>query len=124
MRLWADTVVRRGWKALVVLGILAGVTARSRWRRSPGARRTDTALARLRVDTGAADAIVVAGQTGVPHPDWPELRARPEVADLAVWDLMFGNQDGQPGGLLFLSNDGAWVGRTTVRRAAARRPRD
>ena len=107
-RLWADTVVRRGWRALVVLGILAGVTAALAMAALAGARRTDTALARLRTDTNAADAIVFASQAGVPHPDWSKLRARPEVADLAVWDLMFGNQDGQPGGLLFLSNDGAW----------------
>jgi ABC-type lipoprotein release transport system permease subunit len=92
----------------VVLGILAGVTAALAMAALAGARRTDTALARLRTDTNAADAIVFASQAGVPHPDWSKLRARPEVADLAVWDLMFGNQDGQPGGLLFLSNDGAW----------------
>jgi ABC-type lipoprotein release transport system permease subunit len=107
-RLWASTVIRRGWKALVVLGILAGVTGALAMAAFAGARRTDTALARLRADTNAADAIVFASQTGVPHPDWSKLRARPEVTDLAVWDLMFGNQDGQPGGLLFLSHDGAW----------------
>jgi hypothetical protein len=30
------------------------------------------------------------------HPDWDKLLARPEVADLAVWDLMFGTMEGEP----------------------------
>ncbi len=107
-RLWASSVLRQSWKSLVVLGILTGVTGALAMAALAGARRTDTALARLRAETHAADAVVFASQTGVPHPDWSKLMERPEVADLAVWDLMFGD-----GGLLFVSDDGVWGDRVT-----------
>lgn len=94
--LWASSVVRQSWKSLVVLGLLAGVTAAFAVPAVAGARRTDTALTRLRADTNAADAVVFASQVGVFHPDWSALAARPEVTDVAVWDLMFGIEDGEP----------------------------
>ncbi len=75
-----------------------------------GARRTDTALSRLEMVTRAQDAMVFTSQVGDYHPDWRALEQRPEVAQLAVWDLMFGNIAGQPGGLLFVSHDGNWLG--------------
>ncbi len=108
--LWVRSTVRREWKGLVALGVLAGVTAALAAAALAGARRTETALPRLRDATNAADAVVFASQVGVAHPDWSKLREKPEVADLAVWDLMFGREDGQPS-LLFVSNDGAWGGR-------------
>lgn len=79
-----------------------------------GARRTDTALARLKGQTRAPGAIVFATQSGVAKPDFDALRARPEVADLAVWDLVFGNINNEGPGLLFASDDGRW-GRTVAR---------
>ena len=109
--LWARLDLRRRWKSMVVLGVLAGITAGFAMAALAGARRADTALARFRTATASADAVVFASQVGVPHPEWDKLRARPEVADLAVWDLMFGNENGQPGGLLFVANDDAFGGR-------------
>jgi hypothetical protein len=102
---WARVDLRRRWRSLVVLGLLAGITAGFAMAALAGARRADTALSRFRARTRAADAVVFASQVGVPHPDWSKLRSRPEVADLGVWDLLFGNQNGQPGGLLFPAND-------------------
>jgi hypothetical protein len=60
--------------------------------------------------TRVQDAMVFTSQVGDYHPDWRALERRPEVAQLAVWDLMFGNIAGQPGGLLFVSHDGKWLG--------------
>ena len=112
--LWASSVVRQSWKSLVVLGLLAGVTAAFAMSAVAGARRTDTALERLRVDTNAADAVVFATQAGAIHPDWSKLAAQPEVAEVAVWDLMFGIEDGEPQpGLLFVSHDGTWGDQVT-----------
>jgi hypothetical protein len=114
VRLWAAGFVRQSWKSLVVLGVLAGVSAAFAMAALAGARRTDTALARLRTETRAADAVVFASQVGVFHPDWSALAARPEVTDVAVWDLMFGIEDGEPQpGLLFVSHDGAWGDQVT-----------
>ena len=104
--LWARVDLRRRWRSLVVLGLLAGVTAGFAMAALAGARRTDTALDRLKKVTNAPDAIVFASQVGVFEPDFAKLRARPEVQDLAVWDLVFGNFDGEPGAVLFASDDG------------------
>ena len=92
---WARRDVRRRWRSLVLFGVLIGLTvgfALSAW---AGARRTDTALERLRVQTNAADAIAFPSQVGVSHPHWNRLRARPEVNSVAVWDLLFGIYNGQ-----------------------------
>ncbi|MCU1461649.1 MAG: hypothetical protein JWO37_1724 [Acidimicrobiales bacterium] len=105
---WARADLRRRWQSLVLLGVLAGATAGFAMASLAGARRTETALPRLRARTDAPSAIVFASQSGVFNPDFGRLRARPEVADLAVWDLVFGNLNGQPGGVLFASDDGRW----------------
>jgi ABC-type antimicrobial peptide transport system permease subunit len=96
---------------LILLGVLAGVTAGLAMAAVAGARRADTALARFRTTTNAADAVVFASQAGVPHPDWNKLRSRPDVADLAVWSLMFGTVDGEPGSLFFVADDNGFLGR-------------
>lgn len=108
--LWARSDLRRRWRSLVVLGLIAGATAGLAAAAFAGARRTDTALERLRAATNAPDAIVFSSQVGEYHPDWTPLRARPEVRAVAVWDLLFGNVDGEPGGLLFASHDGRFLG--------------
>jgi len=124
VRLWASSVVRHSWKSLVVLGLLAGITAAFAMAALAGARRTDTALTRLRADTNAADAVVFANQAGALHPDWSKLAAQPEVAEVAVWDLMFGIDNGEPGGLLFVSDDGTWGERVTIPNVTEGRPWD
>ena len=107
---WARHDVRRRWASLAALGILAGVTAGAAMAAFAGARRTATALPRLESATSAADAVIFASQVGDLNPDWSGLAARPEVRSLAVWDLLFGTLNGQPGGLIFGSDDGTYFG--------------
>ena len=108
---WARTDARRRWRSLVFLGVLIGLTAGFAFSAWAGARRTDTALERLRVQTNASDAIAFPSQVGVSHPNWTRLRARPEVASAAVWDLLFGNYDGREPALIFGSADGTYLGK-------------
>src|SRR5580658_1753886 len=107
--LWAGADVRRRWRSLLVLGLLAGITAALAMAAFAGARRTDTALARLDKVTNAPDAIIFASQVHDFHPNWSRLAARPEVAQLAVWDLFFCNIYGQEGGVLFASGGNGWL---------------
>jgi hypothetical protein len=93
----------------LVLGLLAGLTAAFATAAFAGARRTDTALTRLDEATNAANAIVFTSQAQDMHPDWDRLAARPEVAQLAVWDLLFCDVGGQPGGVLFASGGNGWL---------------
>jgi ABC-type lipoprotein release transport system permease subunit len=106
---WARQDIRRRWRSLVLLGVLIGVIAGCALSAWSGARRTDTSLARLRTQTNAADAVAFPSQVGVGHPDWARLAARPEVASVAVWDLLFGNYDDQPGALIFGSANGTYL---------------
>ncbi|HEY4332234.1 MAG TPA: hypothetical protein VGM78_06680, partial [Ilumatobacteraceae bacterium] len=101
--LWARTDLRHRWKSLVVLGLLAGITAGLALASYDGANRTATALTRLRAATNASDAAVFASEASdtTPHHDWTTLAKRPEVKSVAVWSLVFGALDGQPNGLLF-----------------------
>ncbi len=108
---WARRDLRRRWRSLVLLGILIGLTAGFALSAWAGARRTDTALERLRVQTNASDAVVFPSQVGIAHPDWARLAARPEIKKLAVWDLLFGNYDGQFGAVIFGSKDGTYLGK-------------
>lgn len=108
--LWARADLRRRWRSLVVLGLLVGMTSALAMAALAGARRTSTALGRLRQATRAADAVVFPSQVNATHPDWRPLAARPEVARIAVWDLMFGNVNDSFGGLLFASDDGVFGG--------------
>lgn len=108
--MWARADMARRWRSLVVLGLLAGITAGLALAALAGARRTDTALARLRTQTNAADAVVFPSQVALLDPDWSRLATRPEIAKLAVWDLLFGNINNQPGGLVFGSDDGTFLG--------------
>ncbi|MCU1454232.1 MAG: hypothetical protein JWN46_2378 [Acidimicrobiales bacterium] len=109
-RLWAGSDLRRRWLSLVMLGVLAGATAASAFGALAGARRTASALPRLERTVNAPSAIVFASQAGSFNPDFARLARQPEVASLAIWDLLFGDVDGTPGGVLFGSHDGRWGG--------------
>lgn len=101
--------MRRRWRSLFFLALLAGLTAALAMAAAAGARRTDTALTRLETTTNAMDAVVFASQSGDYHPNWTSLERQPEVAQLAPWDLMFGTSNGQPV-IFFGSDDGRWLG--------------
>jgi hypothetical protein len=105
---WARADVRSRWRSLVALALLAGITAGVALAAVAGARRTEAALDRLAGETRAADAIVFASQAGNLAPDWDALEARPEVASIAPWGLLFGDLDGQAGEVIFSSVDGRW----------------
>jgi len=110
---WAGNDMRRRWRSLFVLALLAGLTSALAMAAAAGARRTDTALTRLETTTNAMDAVVFASQSGDYRPNWTSLERQPEVAQLAPWDLMFGSSSGQPV-IFFGSHDGRWL--TTVDR--------
>ena len=108
--MWARADVRHRWRSLVALGLLAGVTAGLAFAAFAGARRTSTALDRLRARTNASDAVVFTSQVGDILPDWTRLRVRPEIETLARWALVFGEIGGDPEGVLFAPVDGTWTG--------------
>lgn len=107
---WARADLARRWRWLVVLGVIAGLTAGLAMAAVAGARRTDTALPRLSDQTRAADAVIFPGQVGVFAADWGPLLAQPYVTHLARWNLAFGNVDDEPGAVLFIPSDEHWLG--------------
>ena len=108
-RLWSQSDLRARAVSLVVLGVLTGLTIGLGTAAFDGARRTDTALDRLRTRTNASDAVVFATQTEVVNPDWSKLAKRPEVDQVVRWGLAFGNVDGEQDGVLFVPMDGVWL---------------
>ncbi len=109
--MWARHDLRRRWVSLVVLGLLAGISASLAMAAIAGARRADTAFDRLSTRTRAADAVVFPSQTTPGVFDWSKLRALPYVKDVAPWGLVFGtNPTGSevPGDLLFMPSDRQW----------------
>jgi hypothetical protein len=104
-------------RSLIGLGLLAGITVGLAVTALSGAIRTSTALDRLRDREDAADAVVFPSQVGAFQPDWDALAARPEVARIARWGLLFGTvgegaPEGVPPGpnLVFTSIDGTYLG--------------
>ena len=79
IRLWARTELRRRWRTLVVLGILAGLAGGIVLAAVAGARRTATAYDRYREAVDAPDAIVFGTQVGLVPADYSAVRALPEV---------------------------------------------
>lgn len=96
-------------RPLIVLGVLIGLTIGLAAAAFDGARRTDSALGRLRDKTSASDAALFATQVELLDPDWTTLVHRPEVERLARWGLAFGNVDGREGDLFFVPMDGVWL---------------
>ena len=105
---WARAEVRRRWRALAVLGVLVGVTAGLAVAALVGSLQNDNALERLRDATNAHDITVFASQTDNVQPEWDQLRARPEVEDLAIWLLLIGEVDGEQS-VLFAPGDDRWL---------------
>ena len=108
-RLWSQSDLRARAVSLVVLGVLTGLTIGLGTAAFDGARRTDSALDRLRAQTNASDAVVFATQSEVVNPDWSKLAKRPEVDQVVRWGLAFGNVDGEEGDVLFVPMDGVWL---------------
>jgi hypothetical protein len=79
-RAWARSELRRRWRALLVLGLLAGLTCGIATAAVAGARRSDAAWDRLRQASLASDAIVFASQAGIDDPDWSRIERLPFVA--------------------------------------------
>ncbi len=86
--MWARNEVRRRWKALVALGLMAGLVGGLALAAVAGARRTGTAYARFREATGRSDAIVFGTQLGIRFPDYSKVRTLPEVEDAG--EFVFG----------------------------------
>ncbi len=85
--LWVRNEVARRWKALVALGILAGLVGGLAMAAVAGARRTDTAYQRYREATGRADAIVFGTLAGIFPADYTRVRELPEVEDAGEFTL-------------------------------------
>lgn len=88
VRLWAGRDLARRWKALVALGLMAGLVAGLAMAAVAGARRTETAYQRFREATGRSDAIVFGTQLGIQFPDYTKVRELPEVEDAG--EFVFG----------------------------------
>lgn len=110
MASWSGSDRRSRLGSLIVLGVLAGLTAGLAVASFDGAQRTGTAQTRLRERTKASDALVFASQALEPqlHPDWAPLAARPEVKRLARWGLAFGTVDHNVDDVLFVPMDHVW----------------
>jgi ABC-type lipoprotein release transport system permease subunit len=96
--MWAGADLRRRWRSLVVLGILAGLSASLAIAAVAGSRRADTAFSRLRSRTDGADAVVFPSQSAPGIYDWSKLRTLPYVKAVAPWSLVFGSSPGSPPG--------------------------
>ncbi|MGZ4672487.1 MAG: ABC transporter permease, partial [Ilumatobacteraceae bacterium] len=107
--LWGRGDLRARARSLVVLGVLAGLTIGLAVAAFDGARRTDTAFARLNARTNASDAVVFATQAELVSPDWHKLMVRPEVKQIIRWGLAFGNLGGSEQSVLFVPMDGVWL---------------
>jgi len=84
---------------LLLLGLLAGVTAAFALPRSLALVVPTPRLTRLEKATNAANAFVFTSQVGDMHPDWKRLPLVPRWPNSAVWDLIFCYLDGQPNGV-------------------------
>jgi hypothetical protein len=111
--LWARAELRRRWAALLVLGLLAGISTGLATAAVAGARRTDTAWDRLRDQTHASDAIVFTSQAGLYRDDelhYDQLADLPYVEEVGAFGIWYATSSvGQASG--FLTNYGDWLDR-------------
>src|SRR5438874_1746230 len=87
VRMWARSELGRRWRALVALGIIAGIAAGLALAAMAGARRTSTAYGRWRTATAAPDAILFGTQVGIENADYTAVLALPEVVDGGLFAL-------------------------------------
>lgn len=87
--MWARRELRRQWRSLVWLGLLAGLTAALALTAFTGARRSSTVFERLRSATLAPDAVIFASQVGIYDPDWSAVADLPYVAAAGSFGLSF-----------------------------------
>ncbi|HVL04530.1 MAG TPA: ABC transporter permease [Acidimicrobiales bacterium] len=85
--MWAGNEIARRWRALVALGVLAGLAGGLAIAAVAGARRTATAYERFREATGRSDAMVFGTLIGVFDADYGPIRALPEVEDAGEFTL-------------------------------------
>ena len=103
--MWARNEVARRWRALVALGVLAGLVGGLALAAVAGARRTSTAYERYREATGRADAIVFATLLGIFGADYGPVRELPEVEDAGEFTLTPMGLDGIQIGQLSPNDD-------------------
>jgi ABC-type lipoprotein release transport system permease subunit len=87
VRMWARSELGRRWKALVALGVIAGIAAGLALAAVAGARRTSTAYTRWREATLAPDAIVFGTQVGQENTDYTPVMKLPEVVAGGQFEL-------------------------------------
>ena len=85
--IWGRHELARRWKALIVLGLLAGLVGGLGLAAVGGARRTETAYQRYRQATGRSDAIVYGTLLGIFDADYGPVRNLPEVEDAGEFSL-------------------------------------
>ena len=85
--MWARSELGRRWRALVALGVIAGIAAGLALAAVAGARRTSTAYERWREATAAPDAIVFGTQVGNHNTDYTPVLRLPEVAAAGRFEL-------------------------------------
>jgi ABC-type lipoprotein release transport system permease subunit len=85
--MWARSELGRRWKALVALGIIAGIAAGLVLAAIAGARQTSTAYTRWRTATAAPDAIVFGTQIGKDDTDYTPVLKLPEVVAGGQFEL-------------------------------------
>ena len=103
--LWVRSEVVRRWRALLVLGVLAGLVGGLALAAVAGARRTSTVYQRYREATGRSDAIAFATLIGVFPADYTPVRNLPEVEDAGEFALTPVGLEGLPIGQLAPNDD-------------------
>src|SRR5438270_2650039 len=88
VRMWARSELRRRWRSLVVLGVIAGIVGGLAMAAVAGARRTATAYARFNRATAAPHAILFGTQIGLEDGlDYSQVVRLPEVTAWGLFNL-------------------------------------